>query len=514
MSLSRLKDSSKNIIIAVIIFFSSFALVGCRYAGSSNFSPSKKAERAADILAHLELASEYFVEGMNALRSGDSADALKCFETAFMLDTGSRFLYDRVIEISMLSDNPGSAVRAIMRGREYSKISDDELRKLFAIFSRYRYFNDAFEAISAVKEKTKRDTILLAGICEQTEKYLFAAQLFKTQFPDTSFELQFKVADLHRRAGLFATAESLFMIVAKKQPDNISVKRGLLFSYIGQNETKSARKILDEILSVDSLNYEMWYLLGTFCEQAYDFTKAVESYKKSIKINPDFVDANWSLMVLCTKTGDFETAKILAKKLSEKYPQKIEYWAVLGTIYNAKSSYDSALVALNKVLEFGIRTPTVLFELGMASERTGKFEDAENYFKETLEIDPKYAIAANYLGYMWAEKGINLNEAEKLLLSALQEEPDNGAYLDSYGWILFQQKRYKEAEKPLLRSLELITDDYVVYYHLGELYLKLGDKKNALNYFIKANNFKNNSDFEAIEKKNQRPFKMTFQLSR
>ena len=494
------KDSLKNIIIAVIIFFS-FALTGCRYAGSSNFSPSKKAEKSADVVAHLELASEYFVEGMNTLRRSDSTSALKYFETAFMLDTGSKFLYDKVIEISMLSDNPGGAVRAIMRGREYSKIPDDELRKLFAVFSRYRYFNDAFEALSAVKEKTKRDTVLLAGVCEQTEKYLFAAQLFKTQFPDTSSELQFKVADLHRRAGLFATAESLFMIVAKKQPDNVSVKKGLLFSYIGQNEAGRARKILDDILSVDSLNYEMWYLLGTFCEQAYDFEKAFESYKKSVKINPDFVDANWSLMVLCTKIGDFETAKVLAKRLSEKYPQKIEYWAILGTIYNAKNLYDSSLLALNKALELGVRTPTILFEAGMASERTGRFEDAENYFKEALEIDAKYAIAANYLGYMWAEKGINLDEAEKLLLSALREEPDNGAYLDSYGWILFQQKRYKEAEKPLLRSLELITDDYVVYYHLGELYLKLGDKKSALNYFIKANNFKNNPDFETIDKK-------------
>jgi predicted Zn-dependent protease len=119
---------------------------------------------------------------------------------------------------------------------------------------------------------------------------------------------------------------------------------------------------------------------------------------------------------------------------------------------------------------------------------------------EILEANPDYTIAANYLGYMWAEKGINLDKAEKLLISALKAEPDNGAYLDSYGWILFQQKKYKEAEIPLLRSAELITDDYVVYYHLGKLYMELNKLKDALNYFVKANKFKDNPDFEVIEK--------------
>jgi tetratricopeptide (TPR) repeat protein len=115
-------------------------------------------------------------------------------------------------------------------------------------------------------------------------------------------------------------------------------------------------------------------------------------------------------------------------------------------------------------------------------------------------MNPNNALAANYLGYMWAEKGINLDEAETLILIALQEEPDNGAYLDSYGWVLFQKGRYEEALPPLLRSAELITDDYVVYYHIGEVYLKLGDKKNALKYYKTANTFENNPDFEKIEK--------------
>jgi tetratricopeptide (TPR) repeat protein len=85
-----------------------------------------------------------------------------------------------------------------------------------------------------------------------------------------------------------------------------------------------------------------------------------------------------------------------------------------------------------------------------------------------------------------------------LILQALAEDPDNGAYLDSYGWVLFQKGFYDEALPQLLRSAELITDDYVVYYHLGEVYLKLNNKKSALEYYKKANSFEENPDFDKI----------------
>ncbi|MDR0304933.1 MAG: tetratricopeptide repeat protein [Chitinispirillales bacterium] len=497
MLLSRWRDKLKNIIFLLVVFFLSLP-VGCGFSGNSKLL--RQENDTINKAAYSELSSEYFIEGMNALRRGDSAMALNYFETALTLDADSKILNEKVIDISILLNNPVIAVKAIMRGREYSQINDDELRRLGAIYSRYRYFSEAFEAISFIKEKDKKDTIILARVSEQAEKFLYAIELYKTQFSDTSAELQFKIADLYRRSGLFATAESLYLETVRKQPDNIAAKKGLALSLIGQNDAYPAKTVLEEILVAEPVNSEMWYLLGSALEALNDWQNAANAYKKSVEIREDFTDAVWALMVLCTKIGDFETALDLVKRLSEKFPERAEYPAIMGTIYNAMNLYDSAFVVLNKVLELGIRTPTVLFELGMASERTGKFEEAEKYFKEILEINPNYAVAANYLGYMWAEKGINLNEAEKLLISALKEEPDNGAYLDSYGWILFQQKKYKEAEKPLLRSAQLITNDYVVYYHLGELYLKLGKKKEALNYFIKANSFKDNPAFEAIDK--------------
>ena len=338
-----LKD--KQVIVAITFILAVLlGLSGCGHSSKQSTVPhAEKILETLDEIAFLELASEYFIEANAALRRGDSAVALRYFETAFMLDTNSEILYNKVIEISIATGRPASAVNIIQRGRHYSQMSDTDLRKIASIFLNYHSYVQAFEAIEAVKEKTRADTIFL-------------------------FRL--------------SMAESL---------------------------------------------------------------------------------------------------------------------AIAGAIYNSRGHYDSALVVLNNVLNMGVKTPNILFELGMANERMKNYDEAEKHFREILRIHPRHALAANYLAYMWAENNVNLEEAEALILIALEEEPDNGAFLDSHGWILYKQGRYEEALPPLLQAEERIKDDYVVYYHLGAVYLKLGDREKALKHFVKANEFDDNPDFERIK---------------
>jgi Flp pilus assembly protein TadD len=82
---------------------------------------------------------------------------------------------------------------------------------------------------------------------------------------------------------------------------------------------------------------------------------------------------------------------------------------------------------------------------------------------------------------MWAEKGQNLTEAEQFIRRALEQEPDNPAYLDSLGWALYQQGRYQEALPPLERAVALLEQpDPTVKEHLGDLYEKLGRRSDAV----------------------------------
>ena len=108
------------------------------------------------------------------------------------------------------------------------------------------------------------------------------------------------------------------------------------------------------------------------------------------------------------------------------------------------------------------------------------FESAEAEFRKTLKIDPDNAGALNYLGYMLADRGIRLDEAHEMIKRALVLEPQNGAYLDSMGWVYYRQGKLNDAEEALVRALDQMSQDPTVHDHLGDVYLKLGKTKEAI----------------------------------
>ena len=103
-----------------------------------------------------------------------------------------------------------------------------------------------------------------------------------------------------------------------------------------------------------------------------------------------------------------------------------------------------------------------------------------------LNADPTSAQAANYLGYMLAERGIRLDESVKYIQKALQLEPNNGAYLDSLGWAYFKMNRYDLAEPPLEKAARLVANDPTIHEHLGHLYLQMGKRRQAQEQWERA----------------------------
>jgi len=88
-----------------------------------------------------------------------------------------------------------------------------------------------------------------------------------------------------------------------------------------------------------------------------------------------------------------------------------------------------------------------------------------------LEYDPQNAMAMNYIGYSYAESGINLDEAEKLIKNAIALEPDDGYITDSLGWVYFKKKDLDQALLYLEKAHSLIPDDPIITEHLGDVFL-------------------------------------------
>jgi tetratricopeptide (TPR) repeat protein len=124
-------------------------------------------------------------------------------------------------------------------------------------------------------------------------------------------------------------------------------------------------------------------------------------------------------------------------------------------------------------------------------------DKAAEQLKILMEKNPEDPGPPNDLGYIWADHDKNLAEAEKLVRKALEldkkrreakkQKGESGAYLDSLGWVLYKQKRYKEAKEVMLRAVkDQDAQDIVIYEHLGDVHLALGERTAAIAAWQKA----------------------------
>ena len=93
------------------------------------------------------------------------------------------------------------------------------------------------------------------------------------------------------------------------------------------------------------------------------------------------------------------------------------------------------------------------YMLGAIYERQKKYELAEQQFKKVLDVNPNNAPVLNYYGYMLANRGVRLDEATSYIQHAVDQDPNNGAYLDSLGWAYYKQNKLPEAQEYLEKAV-------------------------------------------------------------
>ena len=184
----------------------------------------------------------------------------------------------------------------------------------------------------------------------------------------------------------------------------------------------------------------------------------------------------------------------ILKRARAKFPDVPQITTQLAVALSAARQHTAAMTTFaearaqaesnhEELLDFAF-----YFQYGAAAERAGLMDKAEELLKQSIELDSnKSAIAFNYLGYSWVDRGINVDEGGVMIKKALEMDPDNASYLDSLGWYHFKKAEYDHALKVLLRAAEAIKpEDAVVFDHIADTYQAMGKTAEALQYWQKA----------------------------
>lgn len=141
------------------------------------------------------------------------------------------------------------------------------------------------------------------------------------------------------------------------------------------------------------------------------------------------------------------------------------------------------------------------FQLGEAYERSRRYDEAADQFRAVLALQPENSHAMNYLGYMWADNGENLEQALELIRRAVDLDPNNGAFVDSLGWALFRLGEFEQARRHLERANQLVPRDSTILEHLGDVYVALGDPQRAREAYEQALAINDEENVESVRRK-------------
>jgi tetratricopeptide (TPR) repeat protein len=282
-------------------------------------------------------------------------------------------------------------------------------------------------------------------------------------------------------------------LVALK-PSFPKARQRLAACYIEMGRTAEAIAVLSDLVRYDSLNLAAYDQLSQLFLKAGDPEKALTSARQALIIDPNRIERHMAVAAMLLELGRFEDAAEHLAESRQRFPRASLLSVLYARALSEAKQHDEALkVFASTLVEAANNDPRVLnadfyFSYGAAAERGGQYVKAAELFRKCIELDPEGAGRAyNYLGYMWIDQGVNLDEAGQLIRRALELEPGNGAYVDSLGWLYFKQGKYPEALTELLRAAELLEEpDAVVYDHIGDTYEKLGKTAEAVLYWQKS----------------------------
>ncbi|HEV2106086.1 MAG TPA: tetratricopeptide repeat protein, partial [Candidatus Eisenbacteria bacterium] len=171
--------------------------------------------------------------------------------------------------------------------------------------------------------------------------------------------------------------------------------------------------------------------------------------------------------------GQLDSAAAAARRAIAAQPDSLAPRRLLARALSDAGHDAEAARAWEDVRARAPGDPGVLLDLGLAREKSGDVDGAVQAGRDALRLAPGWPTALNYLGYLLADHDRDLEEARALIARAVAVEPDNGAFLDSLGWVYFRLGRLAEARTELERALVLTGGDPVIHEHLGDVYKQL-----------------------------------------
>ena len=299
--------------------------------------------------------------------------------------------------------------------------------------------------------RTKKDSL-------NTEKYIRLA--LANDNIDNNLKVQYLLKLLVNQADLSLSTDHIYryvQLLLEKYPGDLSVRTLNADFLKRENKLEECKKELEFIISKEKNNYLVWE----------------------------------ELMLLSNQLGDTAAMKSEGLECLNYFPNEPLPYMMISLPMLIEGNYAKATGYLQKGLELApdksfIKSQLYAY-LGECYYKQDSIEIAFSMFDSAIAINPNDIMTLNNYSYYLSLRNERLNQAEKMISTALSADPNNATFLDTYAWVLFKLKNYSLARFYMRSAIENTEEPSgVLYEHYGDILYMNGDKEEALKMWKKA----------------------------
>ncbi|MBX7147768.1 tetratricopeptide repeat protein [bacterium] len=260
----------------------------------------------------------------------------------------------------------------------------------------------------------------------------------------------------------------------------LDVKIGLI--YYELKDLDKAMATFEELLQKQPEAYKVAFYLGLMNQEKGNKDKALDYFANIPSDSDLYIEALTRRVIILKEQNKPEAVFTLLNKAIHDKPKEITLYDLLASVYATDQKFDEASKVLESALKKNPNNEHLYFSLGVLYDKMGAYDKSLSSMQQVIAINPQNALALNFVGYSYAEKGINLEQAKELILKALTIKPDDGFIMDSLGWVYFKQGDSLKANEWINKALRYSPKEPTILEHLGMLALEQADKKKARTY--------------------------------
>jgi tetratricopeptide (TPR) repeat protein len=367
----------------------------------------------------------------------------------------------------------------------------------FKLYVQIKQPEKGIQEIEAARKVFPEDPQLLATLVDyyfQTGKELRAVSLLEELVKTTpeNGRAHLALADVYRQQGKQAEAYGELKKAFSCEDVDIDTKMKILI-----NIHEASYKIDPEVYELVDL-VVMQYpeeakahsIKGDYMLRAEKEDEALLSYKEALKYDKKQYPIWNQVLIMEYQRSQFEDLYNDSKTCLEYFPTVATVYLLNGVGAVQTKRYDEAITVLETGKELVVGDKALESEmygqLGEAHFNKNNVAEGKTNYDKALKLDPKSALLKNNYAYRLALAKTDLDRALTMIDEVLKESGESAHYLDTKGLVLFQLGKFTEAMHLFEMANALSPNDKIIAEHMGDGYIKTGNKEKAVEYWKKA----------------------------